>query len=51
MAFFSFVNNDGEESVIEGVSQAVSRTILAEDSVNDSQAEVSTVDILFGYTS
>ncbi|KAK0238474.1 hypothetical protein EDD85DRAFT_509467 [Armillaria nabsnona] len=46
MAFFSSVNNDGEESAIESVSQAVSRTILAEDSVNDSQAEVTRMSAL-----
>ncbi len=47
---FSSVNDDAEDTAIESVSQAVSRTVLAEDSVDDSQTEVSTVDILFGYT-
>ncbi|KAK0238506.1 hypothetical protein EDD85DRAFT_510289 [Armillaria nabsnona] len=46
MAFFSSVHNDGEESAIESVSHAVSRTILAEDSVNDSQAEVTRMSAL-----
>ncbi|KAK0488562.1 hypothetical protein IW261DRAFT_357272 [Armillaria novae-zelandiae] len=46
MAFFSSVNNIGEESVIESVPQVVSTTILAEDSVNDSQAEVTRTSAL-----
>ncbi|KAK0207630.1 hypothetical protein IW262DRAFT_521795 [Armillaria fumosa] len=40
MAFFSSVNHGGEESAIESVPQVVSTAVLAEDSVNDSQAEV-----------
>ncbi|PBK65943.1 hypothetical protein ARMSODRAFT_382084 [Armillaria solidipes] len=46
MAFFSSVNNDGEESAIESVSQAVSRIMLTEDSVNDDQAEVTRMSAL-----
>ncbi|KAK0189270.1 hypothetical protein F5146DRAFT_704963 [Armillaria mellea] len=41
MPFFSSVNSDGEESVIETPSQAVIRTKLVEDPVSESQAEVS----------
>ncbi|KAK0444790.1 hypothetical protein EV421DRAFT_1799638 [Armillaria borealis] len=46
MAFFSSVNSDGEKSAIETVDHAVSRTKLAEDSVNDSQAEVTRMSAL-----
>ncbi|PBK65962.1 hypothetical protein ARMSODRAFT_382743 [Armillaria solidipes] len=46
MAFFSSVDSDGEESAIETVSQAVSRTKLAEDPVNDSQAEATRMSAL-----
>lgn len=40
MAFFLSVNHGGEGSTVESVPQVVSTTVVAEDLVNDSQAEV-----------